>query len=298
MSKIDFLDFENFSAKDLNQILKLAKKFKKKPHQKIMKNKSLAMVFEKSSTRTRISFELAIKELGGHAVVLNSKDTQLGRGETVEDTAKVLANFVDMIMIRANSHQDVQLLAKNSTKPVINALTDFNHPCQMMTDIFTFNEFKGDIKNKIICWIGDGNNVCNSYLEAALKFDFKLNLALKKGYYPNQELLKKALDKNLVEIFSDPLKAAKDADMVTTDCFVSMGDKNTAKRLKDFKNFKVTNKIMQAAKNDAIFLHCLPAHREEEVSKEVIDGPQSVVFAQAANRLPVQKAIIAFLNSN
>lgn len=298
MTKKDFISLADFTQSELEQIIALAFKLKKEPHSLIAANKHLAMIFEKSSTRTRISFEVAINQLGGKAVILNTQDMQLGRGETIADTAKILSRYVDLIMIRANKHQDVITLAESADIPVINGLTDFNHPCQLLTDIFTYIEHKGSIKDKLVAWLGDGNNMCNSWLNAALIFGFRLNLAIAKGYYPDQNLLARARAANLVNIYEDAKSAAKDADLITTDTWVSMGDQDSAARKEAFSKFQVTEELMSLAKADAIFMHCLPAHRGEEVTAEVIDGRQSVVFTEAENRLHIQKAIISFLLSN
>jgi len=295
MTKRDFLSLADFAKAELDTMIDMADKLKQNPLQDVSMGKQLAMIFEKSSTRTRVSFEAGINQLGGQAIVLNADDMQLGRGESIEDTAKVLSRFVDIVMIRANKHDDVVAFAKNATVPVINGLTDYNHPCQVLTDIFTFIEHKGDIEGKVICWVGDGNNMCNSWLHAALKFKFKLHLALKEGYYPDQALIDEGKAQGFVEVFDNACDAAKDADLVTTDTWVSMGDKDAAKRLKDFAYLKVTEKVMSKAKNDAIFMHCLPAHRGEEVEASVIDGDKSVVFDEAENRLHIQKAIMVFL---
>jgi len=295
MTKRDFLSLADFAKAELDTMIDMADKLKQNPLQDVSMGKQLAMIFEKSSTRTRVSFEAGINQLGGQAIVLNADDMQLGRGESIEDTAKVLSRFVDIVMIRANKHDDVVAFAKNATVPVINGLTDYNHPCQVLTDIFTFIEHKGDIEGKVICWVGDGNNMCNPWLHAALKFKFKLHLALKEGYYPDQALIDEGKAQGFVEVFDNACDAAKDADLVTTDTWVSMGDKDAAKRLKDFAYLKVTEKVMSKAKNDAIFMHCLPAHRGEEVEASVIDGDKSVVFDEAENRLHIQKAIMVFL---
>ena len=255
------------------------------------------MIFEKNSTRTRVSFEVAMNQLGGNAILLNSNDTQLGRGETIADTARVLSRYVDAVMLRTNKHQDIEEFAKYATIPVINGLTDFNHPCQIMTDLFTFLEKKKTLKDKVICYIGDGNNVCNSWLNAAMIFDFKLHLSLHKKYYPNQNLLNQALAKGVVEIFDEAVLAAKNTDLVTTDTWVSMGDADAKKRLEDFADLQVTKQVMLAAKTDALFMHCLPAHRGEEVAAEVIDGKNSVVFDEAENRLHIQKSILKLILS-
>ena len=256
------------------------------------------MIFEKTSTRTRISFEVGMSQLGGNAIFLDSKTSQIGKGETIEDTAKVLSRYADIIMIRANSHQDVESLAKNSTIPVINALTDFNHPCQLLADLLTIIEHKGDLENQVIAWIGDGNNMCHSWLNAAIIFGFKLRLGLSKEYMPNAELLEEAKKSGVVEVFYDACQAAKDCSVINTDTFISMGDLDAENRKKAFSPLQVNEKVMQAANKDAIFMHCLPAYREKEVSAGVIDGKQSVVFDQAENRLHAQKAMMVSLLKN
>lgn len=298
MIKKNFISLADFSKAELEAIVALATKLKQNPHTDVAKDKHLAMIFEKSSTRTRVSFEVGINQLGGKAVVLSAQDMQLGRGESIADTAKILSRYVDMIMLRANKHKDVLELAENATIPIINGLTDFNHPCQVLTDIFTYIEHRGNIENKLIAWFGDGNNMCNSWLNAALKFGFKLNLALAKGYYPDANLLAEAKEANLVEIFHHASEAAQNADLITTDTWVSMSDEDELERKQAFSKLQVTKEVMAKAKPNALFMHCLPAHRDEEVTTEVIDGAQSVIFTEAENRLHVQKAIMNFLFLN
>ena len=220
---------------------------------------------------------------------------QLGRGESIAHTAKILSSYVDMIMLRANAHADIVEFAKYSSVPVINGLTDFNHPCQIMADIMTFIEHRGDIKGKKIAWVGDGNNVCHSWIMAASKFAFELNIATPAKYQPDGKLLKWAQQQGAQVNLTDIATAVTEADLITTDTWVSMGDKDKTARLKAFKKFQVNSDLMQKAKNDAIFMHCLPAHIGEEVTEEVIEGPQSVIFTEAENRLHVQKAIMLFL---
>lgn len=257
-------------------------------------SKVLGMVFEKASTRTRVSFEAGMAQLGGTSIFLSPRDTQLGRGETVEDTARVLSRMVDIIMMRTFAHAKLERFAEYSRVPVINALTDYSHPCQLLADIQTFVEHRGDIRGRTVAWIGDGNNMCNSYIEAALQLDFQLRIATPPGYEPNPELLSKGADR--VELCHDPLQAAKDADLLATDVWASMGQEEERKqREKAFAGFQVNTEVMRQAKPEAIFMHCLPAHRGEEVSAEVIDGPQSRVWDEAENRLHAQKALIEFL---
>ena len=256
--------------------------------------KMLGMIFEKASTRTRISFEAGMAQLGGNSIFLSPRDTQLGRGEPIEDTARVLSSMVDLVMIRTFEHAKVERFAAYSTVPVINGLTDYNHPCQLLADIQTFIEHRGDIRGRAVAWIGDGNNMCNSYLEAAVQCDFQLRIAVAPGYEPHGELLKQAAGR--VILLRDPLAAARGADLVATDVWSSMGkEEQQQRRARDFAGYQVTTEVMGQARPDAIFLHCLPAHRGEEVSAEVIDGPQSRVWDEAENRLHAQKALMEFL---
>ena len=257
--------------------------------------RTLAMIFEKPSTRTRISFEVAMTELGGSAIYLDSKSMQMGRGESIKDTAKVLSRYLDGIMIRALSHETLTDMAKYSRIPVINGLTNLSHPCQILADIMTFEENKGPIEDKIVAWVGDGNNMANSWIHAASVFNFNLKLACPNGRHPNEEIIKWAKSKDAnVEIFKEPNKAVYQADAVVTDTWVSMGDDVLKDPQKVFGNYQVDIDLFNKAKQDAIFMHCLPAHRGEEVTKEVIDGPRSVVWDEAENRLHIQKAILSW----
>lgn len=257
-------------------------------------HKVLGMVFEKASTRTRISFEAGMAQLGGSSIFLSPRDTQLGRGEPIEDTARVLSSMVDIIMVRTFAHAKLKSLADYSAVPVINALTDYSHPCQLLADVQTYFEHRGDIQGKTVVWIGDGNNMCNSYIDAAQQFDFRLRIAVPEGYEPDAALLRTCADR--VEVIRDPLLAANDADLLATDVWASMGQEAERKqREQAFAGYQVNARVMAQAKTDAIFLHCLPAHRGEEVSAEVIDGPQSRVWDEAENRLHVQKALIELL---
>ncbi len=259
-----------------------------------MRDKVLGMVFEKSSTRTRVSFEAGMAQFGGHAIFLSPRDTQLGRGEPIEDTARVLSRMVDIIMIRTYEHEKLETFARHSQVPVINALTDMYHPCQLLADVQTFIEHRGDIAGKTVAWIGDGNNMCHSYINAARQFGFKLNIACPEGYEPDAGLVAAAGD--AVRIMRDAAEAAKGADMITTDVWASMGqEEEQAIREKAFAAYEVTDTVMANANSNAIFMHCLPAHRGEEVSASVIDGKQSVVWDQAENRLHAQKALMEFL---
>jgi ornithine carbamoyltransferase len=259
-----------------------------------LKGRVLGMIFEKSSTRTRISFEAGMAHFGGSAIFLSPRDTQLGRGEPLEDSAKVISSMVDCIMLRTFKHETVTTFAQHSRVPVINGLTDLLHPCQLLADMQTYFEFRGDIAGKTVAWIGDGNNMCHSYINAARQFDFKLNIACPFDYRPNQAIVDAAGHR--VAFFNSPEQAAKDADLVVTDVWASMGQEDEQKKREiAFNNFQVNQQTMQAANSDALFMHCLPAHRGEEVTAEVIDGPQSVIFPEAENRLHAQKALLEFL---
>ena len=254
---------------------------------------TLAMIFEKSSTRTRFSFDMAMRQLGGSSITATSNDMQLGRGETVEDTAIVLSRFVDGIMLRANSHDTLVGLAQNATVPVINGLTDLNHPCQIMADLQTLEERGRTLKGLNLAWVGDGNNVTVSFMHAAAKFGFHLNIATPKGYeVSGPELARARADGASITTTQSAVDAAKNADVVIADTFVSMGDSDADLRLKDLAPYEVTEALMGHADKDALFLHCLPAHRGEEVAAAVIDGPQSAVFDEAENRLHAQKAVL------
>jgi ornithine carbamoyltransferase len=259
-----------------------------------LKGQVLAMIFEKSSTRTRISFETGMVHFGGNALFLSPRDTQLGRGEPLHDSAKVISSMVDCIMLRTDKHETVTTFANYSSVPVINGLTDQQHPCQLLADMQTYFECRGDIKGKIVTWIGDGNNMCHSYIHAAMLLDFTLHIACPKGYQPLPEFVK-AAGKH-VKFFNTALEAANNSDLCVTDVWASMGQEEEQKlREIAFMDYQINENIMHAAKNDALFMHCLPAHRGEEVTAKVIDGPQSVVFAEAENRLHAQKALLEFL---
>lgn len=255
----------------------------------------LVMIFEKPSTRTRISFDVAMRQLGGQSIVLNHDDLQLGRGESVIDTARVISRYIDVIMIRANSHETLRELAKHATVPVINGLTDRTHPCQVMADILTFEEHRGPIKDRTVAWVGDGNNVAASWMHAAARFGFTLNVACPKELMPHADVMNWVKrEKASVTITHDPIAAVKGVDCVVTDTWVSMGDKDADRRKALLKPFAVDDSLMAKAAKKAIFMHCLPAYRGHEVSEEVLEGPQSVVFDEAENRLHVQKAILAW----
>lgn len=300
-----FIDLNKISAKDLHEILALAKKLKKEKNSsrqaKLLPQKNLAMIFEKNSTRTRVSFEVGINQLGGHAIVMNKVDMQLGKGESVEDTAKVLSRFVDGIMIRSNSHQTILELAKHASVPVINALSDFSHPCQILASILTIEEHLGKISGKKLAWFGDQNNVLNSYIHAAKAFDYELVISTPEEInFCNVEIKKAVKTGAKISYFSDAKKAAKGADVLISDTWFSMGDvteKSDAlkqKKLNILTPYQVNSSLMKLAKKSAIFTHCLPAYRGFEVSAEVIDSKKSVVFDEAENRLHVQKAIMVW----
>ena len=257
------------------------------------KGETLALIFEKSSTRTRFSFDMAMRQLGGSSITATSNDMQIGRGETIEDTAKVLSRFVDGIMLRANSHETITTLAHNSDVPVINGLTDYNHPCQIMADLQTLEERGGALKDMTLTWVGDGNNVAVSFINAAAKFGYRLRVSCPDGYtVPGQTIEAARSAGAKIETITDPLAACENTDVVIADTFVSMGDSDAEKRLSDLMSHQANDALMNAAAKNAIFLHCLPAHRGEEVTASVIDGPQSAVYDEAENRLHAQKAVI------
>ena len=305
-----FLDLSLISKTDLRNILSEAKRRKSLQSNsgKVIvsdesnaKDKLLLMVFEKPSTRTRLSFDIAMRQLGGQTIVMNSSDMHLGKGEeSVEDTAKVISSFSDIVMFRTFKHQTLLDLSKLLTVPLINGLTNSSHPCQLLSDVMTYEEKKGSIKNANIAWVGDGNNVANSAIEAAVQFDFNLNVCVPKKYLPSKKILDWAEKNNgKIKIFHDPKKGIKDVDCIMSDKWVSMGDKGDSKKKKNnLKIFQVNEKLMSLANPNAIYLHVLPAAREEEVTSSVIDGKQSLVWVQAENRLHGQKAIIDWCLSN
>jgi ornithine carbamoyltransferase len=293
----DFLEIPDFSKPELDALFKLAESMRKGEYtKKPLAGKSLAMIFMKSSTRTRVSFEVGTWQLGGHALFLSPRDVQLGRGEPVADTARVLSRYVDGIMIRTFAHTEVQELAKYADVPVINGLTDLLHPCQILADILTMRQHLGTYEGKKVAWIGDGNNMANSWINASYRLGFELALACPAGYDPDPEILARAQQVSKVTVTRDPQEAVAGADVVNTDVWASMGQEEEQKeREKAFAGFTVDSALMKRASSDAIFLHCLPAHRGEEVSADVIDGPQSRVWDEAENRLHIQKAIMAAL---
>jgi len=271
----------------------IALKHLKSPYEPL-KNRTLGMLFEKSSTRTRISFEAGMIQLGGGAIFLSPRDTQLGRGEPVEDSARVISRMVDGIMLRTHAHRTVEIFAKHSRVPVINGLTDLSHPCQLLADMQTYLEQRGDIAGRTVAWIGDGNNMCHSYIESAMLLDFRLNIACPEGYEPAAHYLAGAGDR--VQVMREPAAAARGADLIVTDVWASMGqEEEQAQRERAFRSYAVDAPLMALAAPDALFMHCLPAHRGEEVSTEVLEGPQSVVWDEAENRLHAQKALLEFL---
>tara|TARA_B100000427_G_scaffold264079_1_gene229103 strand:- start:551 stop:1474 length:924 start_codon:yes stop_codon:yes gene_type:complete len=300
----NFINISDLSKNELRSIIDGAKKRKsergKKPNSQPdtdqpIKGKTMIMLFAKPSTRTRISFDLAVNQLGGSSIILNQDEIHYGKGdETIKDTAKVLSQYADILMIRTDSHKDINEFKKYLEIPIINGLTNLSHPCQIMSDILTFEESRGNIEGKTLAWLGDGNNVANSFIEAAVKFEFALNIACPKKYQPDKKIVSMAKKNNCkLLITEDPYKAVKDADCIMTDKWISMGDKGDKnKKKKVLKKYQVNKKIMKAAKSDAIFMHCLPASREEEVTSEVMDGKQSVVWLQAFNRIHAQKSII------
>ena len=295
----NFINLSDINKKELRKIIDHAKIHKKKnltsKSYYPLKGKVLIMIFEKPSTRTRISFELAMKQLGGELLILNPKDSHYGGGgESIHDTAKVLSQYGDIVMMRANKHENFLKFSKNLDIPIINGLTDLSHPCQIMSDIMTFEELKGPISNKKIAWLGDGNNVAFSLIEASVQFNFELAIASPKKFKPDKKIIAWAKNKKAkILITKDPEEAANLADCIMTDKWISMGDKvNKKKKKKILKPYQVNKKIMKLAKKDAIFMHCLPASRGEEVTNEIMDGKQSVIWLGALNRIHVQKSII------
>ncbi|MDA0872445.1 MAG: ornithine carbamoyltransferase [Proteobacteria bacterium] len=294
-----FLQFNDFSKEEIQSLFEKTKiiKEKFKTYQKYwpLEDRTLVMIFEKASTRTRLSFESGMHQMGGTAIYLNTRDSQLGRGEPVEDAAQVISRMCDIVMIRTFEQDIIERFAQNSRVPVINGLTNEYHPCQILADIYTYIEKKGSIQGKTVAWIGDSNNVSNTWLQAAELLDFNVHVSTPKGYEVEIERAGLYGDDHFEE-FEDPMEAVKGADIVTTDVWTSMGfEAEKKERLKDFADWQVDQEMMQSANNGAIFMHCLPAHRGEEVTAEVIDGPQSVVWDEAENRLHVQKALLEHL---
>ncbi len=293
-----FISLDDLSPDELRRVLDRAlhlKAARARGEQVLtLQNRVLGMIFEKASTRTRVSFEAGMAQLGGHAIFLSPRDTQLGRGEPIADSARVLSRMVDIIMIRAHHHADLVEFAAHSRVPVINALTDLNHPCQLLADMLTYEEHRGSIAGKTVAWVGDGFNMCHSYIQAARVFGFRLNVATPAGYGPDPAIVAEA--DGQVMLTHDPRVACRDADLVVTDVWTSMGQEDeTERRRRDFAGYCVNEDLMALARPDALFMHCLPAHRGEEVDAAVIDGPWSVVWDEAENRLHTQKALLEFL---
>jgi len=298
--KRDFTKLLDINKEECQQLMERSKELKALKKQgteyKPLRDRYLAMIFEKASTRTRISFEVGIKDLGGHPIILTKGETQLGRGEPVEDTARVLSRYVDAIMIRTYAQDTVDRLAKWSTVPVINGLTDEYHPCQILSDLFTIWEIKKDLRNLKIVYIGDGNNMANSWIEAAILLNLNFAMATPEGYEPLSHLINQAKNNGNFQFFNDPFEAAKDADVINTDVWVSMGqEEEQVERKKAFKSYRIDEKLLKVAKKDAIVMHCLPAHRGEEIEGDVFERFSHVIFTQAENRLHVQKALLEWL---
>lgn len=290
-----FINLSDFNKAELNLIIDnaiiLKNKHKNGDLNSQLQNKSLAMIFDKPSTRTRVSFEAGMTQLGGSSLFLSNIDTQIGRGESIKDSSKVISSMVDCVMLRLSSHADIEEFAKNSSVPIINALSDESHPCQLLADLMTFKELNGDITGKTITWIGDGNNMANTWSQASQIFDFTLNMLNPKGY----KIAKKFISNNLV-FFDKALDACKETDAINTDVWASMGQETEQKlREKCFNDYQVNQAMMDNAKQNVIFMHCLPAYRGKEVSNEVIDGAKSVIYQQAENRLHVQKSLLLYL---
>ena len=294
----NFINFDDLSHQELQGIIDRAISLKKEHRSgklnDSLKNKTLAMIFDKSSTRTRVSFEAGMTQLGGQSLFLSEKDIQLGRGEPITDSAIVISSMVDAVMLRLSSHEDIVEFSRHSSKPVINALSDESHPCQILADLMTYQEQKGTIQGKKIAWIGDGCNVCQTYMQAAEIFDFELSIATPVDYGPSEVFVQKY--KKNINFSESPMDACKDADIVVTDVWTSMGQESEKKqRERSFQGFQVNQLMMNRAKDDAVFMHCLPAYRGKEVSAEVIDGSQSVVWSEAENRLHAQKSLLLYL---
>ena len=293
-----FLENSNFTVDSYQEIFDRTKflknKFKNHESHNFLNGKTLVMIFEKQSTRTRLSFEAGMFQLGGHSIYLNTRDSQLGRGEPIEDAAQVISRMSDIVMIRTHEHVTIERFASHSRVPVINGLTNFFHPCQILADIYTYIEKFDSIENREIAWIGDSNNVCNSWIQAAKIFNFNLKISSPEGYKPKENLVN--ISKEKINIFDDPYEAAKSSDIIITDVWTSMGDeKELKKRERDFLSWQVNKKMMSIANKNCIFMHCLPAHRNKEVTSEVIDGPQSLVWDEAENRLHTQKALMEYM---
>lgn len=297
--KKHFLDVADVAQEELRTIIASSKAMKASTkagqHERLLDGKILAMIFERPSTRTRVSFDVAMRQLGGEVIMLSDQEMQLGRGESVSDTAQILSRYVDAIMVRMLDHDAVIELAETATIPVINGLTRLSHPCQIMADIMTYEEKKGDIAGATVTWMGDSNNVLKSWVDAAEKFSFKMRIASPVELQPRAKLIEDAVQAGTdVIVSTNPEEMADGADCIVTDTWVSMGDDETARRHNLLKPYQVNQRLMDCAKKDAVFMHCLPAHRGEEVTAEIIDGPQSVVFDEAENRLHAQKGVLAW----
>lgn len=296
MNPRHFISLLDLSGDEFRRLINrgIVLKNNRDPDYQPLKGQVLAMIFEKSSTRTRISFESGMSHFGGSALFLSPRDTQLGRGEPLQDSARVISSMVDGIMLRTDKHETVTTFAQYSSVPVINGLTDLQHPCQLLADMQTYFEHRGDIQGKTVTWIGDGNNMCHSYIHAATVLDFNLNIACPKAYQPLNDIVEAAGDR--IRFFDAPVAAAQNSALVVTDVWASMGQEEEQKQREiAFKDYQVNADVMKAANDDALFMHCLPAHRGEEVSADVIDGAQSVIFDEAENRLHAQKALLEFL---
>ena len=298
MTTRHFLTLMDLSPSELSALIDRAidmkRKLKAREPDVQFPNYVLGMLFEKSSTRTRISFEAGMAQFGGHAMFLSPKDTQIGRGEPIEDSARVISSMVDIIMIRTFGHDKIETFAKNSSVPVINALTDEFHPCQLLADMQTYKEHRGSIAGKRVAWIGDGNNMCQSYIHAAMQFDFTLKVACPEGFEPRADIVAKAGDR--VEIFREPADAARGSDLLVTDVWASMGqEEEKAERRRELAGYQINSALMAHANPDALYMHCLPAKRGEEISAELMDNPKTVIWDEAENRLHAQKALMEFL---
>ena len=294
-----YLQFNDFSREEYEYLFERTRwikdMFKRYVPYQPLRDRTLAMVFEKHSTRTRVSFEAGMYQLGGAVITLMTRDTQLGRGEPIEDVARVISRMVDIVMIRTFEQAIIERFSGHSRVPVVNGLTNEYHPCQILGDIYTYIEQRGSIHGKTVAWIGDSNNVCNTWLQAAEVFDFNVHVSTPPGYEVEPERAG-LYGTDHYEVFEDPMKATRGADLITTDVWTSMGDEaESAERKRDFEAWRVDRQMMRAAKKDALFMHCLPAHRGEEVAADVIDGPQSVVWEEAENRMHVQKALLEYL---
>ncbi len=297
----DFLSLSDWSLEDLESIFSLTRELKQKqkegtPHQ-LLKGQTLGMIFEKSSTRTRVSFEVGMFQLGGHALFLHSGTTQMGRGEPIKDTARVMSGYCDGVMARTYSHAALEEFAENSYIPIINGLSDLYHPCQLVADMFTVTEHKEDYRKLKYCWIGDGNNMANSWINAAALTGFELRIATPKGYEPDGDIVAEAKKSGAkILLTNDPREAAEGVDVLNTDVWASMGhEEEQQERIKAFSGFQINSELVQLADPEAVVMHCLPAHRDEEITDEVVEGEQSIIFQEAENRLHVQKAILATL---